>query len=289
MTTQLLSPPSVSRNPADGTKHISYSQVRTYCMCSLKWYLSRFYTEMSVPSALVFGKAWHSAVELFYQSHMQGITSTHAQMLERFTSEYDKETKPITYTSKEDRDVLQDKADKMLEVFLQHVKPGKVIAIEEEVRCDISNGCKPLLGYIDLVEIVENEQGAEELVLVDFKTAARKPTEADVNQLTLYAIAAHRTGISSQYNLPISLRYDYITKTSNPEYIQFRYTPDRTTAHRLLSLIRCCNRGMDEGIIYPNPGWQCSGCGYKHLCGKWPELPTVQRDSRPKLPEAIAV
>ena len=43
--------------------HLSYSQIRTYATCSLKWWYSRRYEPESVPSALVFGKAWHAAVE----------------------------------------------------------------------------------------------------------------------------------------------------------------------------------------------------------------------------------
>ncbi len=216
--------------------HISYSQVKSYCMCSLKWYCSRNFEAESVSSALVFGKAWHAAVEMFYQRHMQGETvsqpgsGTASQLHAMFITEYEKETKPICYGKSEDKDSLLEKAGQMLTVFCEQVKPGRVVAIEEEVRCQLAHEIPELLGYIDLVEIETNEQGQDELVLVDFKTAARKPDSPDYNQLILYALAAHRTGLAQQYNLPLSLRFDYITKTRNPEYLQFRFKPDHSQA-----------------------------------------------------------
>jgi len=252
----------------DKPVHISYSQVKSYCMCSLKWYCSRHLEAENVSSALVFGKSWHAAVELYYQAHMQGESVTASQLHALFVTEYDKETKPITYGKTEDKDSLLEKASRMLEVFYDQVRPGKVVAIEEEVRCHIAREIPELLGYIDLVEIEANDEGRDELVLVDHKTAARKPDSPDYNQLILYALAAHRTGLAQQYNLPLSLRFDYITKTRNPEYLQFRFKPDHS---QLLATMRACWKGMSSGVIYPNPGWQCSGCGYKSYCGKWPD------------------
>jgi hypothetical protein len=94
-----------------------------------------------------------------------------------------------------------------------------------------------------------------------------------------YAIAAHRLGIVDQYKLPLQLRYDYITKTKEPQYLQFTFAPDHNEAKRIIARFKACCKGMREDIIYPNPGWMCSGCGYKAFCGKWPELPDTSDTS----------
>jgi len=267
-----LTKPTNRITPSTKPDHISYSQIKSYCMCSLKWYFSRHFESESVSSALVFGKSWHAAVEYYYQQHMQGVTADVTQLRKVFQAEYAKEVKPITYRKTESADILFEKAQQMLKVFCDNVIPGKVVALEEEIRCTLQQDMPELLGYIDLIEICRNDRGEDELVLVDHKTAARKPDAPDYNQLLLYAIAAHKLNLVKQYNLPLRLRFDYITKTKEPSYLQFRFEPDHDKAKRLLATMRSCCHGMREGIIFPNPGWQCSGCGYKKLCGKWPAL-----------------
>jgi len=277
-TSGRLTEPTNRITPSNKSDHISYSQIKSYCMCSLKWYFSRHFESVSVSSALVFGKSWHAAVEHYYQEHMQGVTADVTQLFDVFSSEYAEEKKPIIYGKTESEDILFEKAQQMLKVFCDNVIPGKVVAIEEEIRCTLQQDMPELLGYIDLIEICKNDRGEDELVLVDHKTTARKPAgpgapgAPDYNQLLLYAIAAHKLNLVKQYNLPLRLRFDYITKTKEPSYIQFRFEPDHNKARRLLATMRSCCRGMREGIIFPNPGWQCSGCGYKKLCDKWPAL-----------------
>ena len=50
--------------------HLSSSQLRTFSDCPLNWYLSRHYTPAFAPSCLVFGSAFHAALEAFYEAHL---------------------------------------------------------------------------------------------------------------------------------------------------------------------------------------------------------------------------
>jgi len=160
----------------------------------------------------------------------------------------------------------------MLDIFLQSVRPGKVIAIEQEVRCSIGDDLPEFLGYIDLVEVTQPEPGKYTLTLVDFKTAAKNPGETlSEDQLLLYAWAAGQTGLLSEFRLPLSLRYDYMVKTKEPKCGTLTVEPNNRATQRVLAKIRECWRGMEAGIAYPCPGWQCAGCGYKSRCGKWPK------------------
>ena len=198
------------------TDHLSYSQIRTYATCSLKWWYSRRYEPESVPSALVFGKAWHAAVERYYQLHLEGRPQNLTTLLEAFFSEYRQEKKPIQY-GKTESAPEENHVAAMLQAFLATVKPGKVIAIEQEVRCSLDSELPPLLGYIDLVEAVP-EPGGYALHLVDFKSCARDPKDTlDPDQLILYLWAVQNTGLLSEFKLPLRLRFDYITKTKTPQ------------------------------------------------------------------------
>ena len=254
--------------------HLSHSQIRTYATCSLKWWYSRQYTPEFVPSALVFGKAWHAAVERYYQINLEGRPATLTALVGAFMDEYARESGDIRYGAKEELPSTEQ-VSRMLEVFLNSVTPGRVIAIEQEVRCSLGEGMPELLGYIDLIELVERE-GKYFLHLVDFKTSARSPQESpEPDQLLLYAYAARQTGILAEFAVPLVLRYDYMVKTKEPKYLSLSVEPDETATARVLAKFRECWRGMRERVVYPCPGWQCAGCGYHPRCGKWPQNEAV--------------
>lgn len=250
--------------------HLSYSQVRTYSSCSLKWWYSRRFEAEIVPAALVYGKSWHAAVECYYQHALEGRAANLSTLVGAFTDEYQQERKPIHY-GKNDAAPTAEQITKMLACFLQAVQPGKVIAIEQEIRCALGEGLPELLGYIDLVELIRDQDGNYALHLVDFKTTGRDPGESiDPDQLLLYAWAVRKTGLLAEFDLPVALRYDYLVKTKEPKYGSFSVPVKESSTQRILAKIRQCWRGMREEIAYPCPGWQCAGCGYKSRCGKWP-------------------
>lgn len=251
--------------------HLSYSQVRSYATCSLKWWFSRRYEPEFVPAALVFGKAWHAAVERYYQLHLEGHPHTMTTLLEAFFTEYRKEAKPIQY-GKTDAAPAEEQIAAMLQAFLAVAAPGKVIAIEQEVRCSLGDDLPELLGYIDLVEALPEPKGGYALHLVDFKSCARDPGDSlDGDQLLLYAWAVRQTGLLAEFQLPLRLRFDYITKTKVPQAGCVPVEIQESAIQRILAKIRQCWRGMRQEIVYPCPGWQCAGCGYKTRCGRWPK------------------
>jgi CRISPR/Cas system-associated exonuclease Cas4 (RecB family) len=110
---------------------------------------------------------------------------------------------------------------------------------------------------------------------VDLKTSAKKITLEDVDrdQLGLYAIAARKTGLLGQFNLPLTLGVLAVTKTKVSEVISLGIKPDQDSENRVIAKARAIWRAMSSGICYPAPGWQCGNCGYARLCAKWPEAP----------------
>lgn len=278
MTTQ-IAPQQAAKNNHPPDTHISFSQIKTYSMCSLKWWYSRRYKADCTPSALVFGKAWHAAVEEYYQQLLQGTAASASHLQQVFTNEYQKNAVDIQY-GKTDGPPTEEQVGTMLTTFLQAVKPGKVIAIEQEIRCRINDSLPELLGYIDLIELVTDDSGTHTIHLVDFKTCARDPKDSlDADQLLLYYHAVKQIGLLREFNLPIRLRFDYLIKTKNPGYGSLIIDPDSKQIERVLAKVTQCWRGMASDVTYPCPGWQCSGCGYKSLCSKWPQ--TLQASRAP--------
>lgn len=265
---------------ASPAAHLSASQLRTYSTCSLQWFCQRHYKPEFVASALVFGSAVHAAIETYYQGFLEGREVAVDEMFEAYEAVWGAETGEIQYGKKASRESLAGKAAAMLDAFLASVQPGEVVAVEQPFECALSEGLPPLVGRIDLVEVVGEEKGDPALHVVDFKTAARAtsdPDDLDTSQLTFYAIAAHRLGLVAQLGLPLKMRYDIITKTKSPKVLSYSFAPDHGEGVRVVAKARACWRGMAAEIVFPTPSWMCTNCGYKRLCAQWPQLPEKER------------
>ena len=89
--------------------------------------------------------------------------------------------------------------------------------------------------------------------------------------LTLYAIAAQRTGLLDQVGLPLVLRVDAVLKTKTSEVVPIIVSPSPGEERRTVAKARQIWKAMSSGICYPSPSWRCGDCGYRHQCGKWPD------------------
>ena len=265
--------------------HLSYSQLKSYAGCSLAWRLSRTHRPEHVSAALVFGSAFHAAAEKLYQARLEGKTATHQELMDAYHAIWARhfdatdghEPVSIRYSVKSDLPTLHQTASRMLEAFLTHAEQnmGEVIAVEEPFEIELAPDLPVLKGRIDLIEIRTGTSGNRYLHLADFKTAAKRMDEGDIDrdQLTLYAIAARKTGLLEQIGLPLVLRVDAALKTRTSEIIPITVAPDRANEVRVAARARQIWKAMSAGVCYPAPGFQCAGCGYKTLCGKWPDIP----------------
>lgn len=258
------------------TPHLSHSQLRCYAACSLQWQLSRRYTPAFVPSGLLFGAAFHRGLQRFYQGRMAGRMVSAEEMAAAFHAHWQAEPTTVRYAKGEEENGLLAKARAMFAAFLESVPPGEVIAVEKPFECHLADGLPRLFGVMDLVEI--RSVGREKaLCLVDFKTAARRPSGPDdvpPDQLLLYALAAERLGLASQLELPLTLEYLIVTKAKAPQVVRIPVEPGKAEIARTIEKARTCWQGMNQGLCFPNPSWACAGCGYAHLCRQWPDLPT---------------
>ena len=300
MTTLIQNPQSLQNAPLKSARtperaphetirpdqqHISASQIKSYSGCPLAWRLSRTHRPEHVSAALIFGSAFHAAAELFYQKRLEGKSVAFdnlmrvydSKWLEHDTPKDGKEPLPVKYSAKAGPVELRQTAIKMLEAFLAHAEAnmGEVIAVEEEFLIQMAPGLPRLKGRIDLIEIRCDSSGDKHINLVDFKTAAKRMTLEDVDrsQLDLYAIAMRETGLLEQLRLPLILRVDVITKTKAPEVMPIPIAPNRYNENRVIAKAREIWKCMSAGVCYPNPSFMCSGCGYKTLCNKWPNIP----------------
>jgi RecB family exonuclease len=139
-----------------------------------------------------------------------------------------------------------------------------VLGVEEEFHFQIE-GLPDFMGFIDTIQ----QMPTGEIVVVDLKTAARKPSEFQIrnnDQITAYSLGIEALGFVSESTC---YRLDYLMKTAKSELV--RYGTERTSEdnRRFLKTTSGVWRAIQEEIWFPKPDWYCASCQYQTACAQW--------------------
>jgi putative RecB family exonuclease len=258
-----------------GRDYLSYSQVKMFQSCPLKWHFT--YVQQAepefIPASLLFGSAVHAAIQHYFQSMMSAelspdIGALMATYREAWQSEAD--GVPIQYGRDDTEESLAETAQMILERFLitaVAMPRRKIIGIEESLRVCLSDDLPDLLTRIDLIEC-----DRERLIVTDFKTArsmwSPKTANENAEQLLLYGRAAE--AIAHEIGANVQLQFVVLTKAKTPKIESFpiEYTALRT--ERSVQIIRQVFLAMKAGNVYPAPSpTQCPSCPYQHECRRF--------------------
>jgi len=120
-----------------------------------------------------------------------------------------------------------------------------------------------LVGVFDLLE----KDNTGNIVVVDHKTAAKKPSDSDLDQNLQFSCYGYATRILQELDdRDILLRIDCLVKNKKPVFEQ-RYTvrtPDND--RKLVKLASDVLNAMDTGVFLPITGWQCGTCQVSSHC-----------------------
>lgn len=256
--------------------HISHTQLRTYMTCPRRYryqYVMALKWE-KVSSGLIFGKAMHEAVALYYRQKKAQRNATHGDMLDLYRTTWDKESKraPVSYKKDETADTLLKQAVWLLEVFIKNTRPGKIEAVEMPFSVDIipPNGNRPLpyklKGVFDLVES-DNEGN---LIISELKTAAKKQKEEEYDahpQATIYSYALKMLGYTTSGKSTL-VRYDVLLKTKKDNFERYYVVKTEKDHKRIIPVIQDVLKAIECEIFYHNEGWYCKDCPFKSACDK---------------------
>ncbi|MEZ6126866.1 MAG: PD-(D/E)XK nuclease family protein [Planctomycetaceae bacterium] len=211
-----VSTPRFTRCTAD---YVSFSAISTYQQCPLRYYF-RYVAGMEerfISASLVLGGAVHSAAEFHFNEIMIGNSPpAHDTLLDVFWDGWRscQETAEIQFGRNEDLNSIARTADRIIAAFRasETAKPvGKILGVEEELRCELIPGMPEILGRIDLITETE-----EALTITDLKTArtrwSTERAERSGEQLMLYAALAKEL-IPDK---PVHLEFAVVTKSARP-------------------------------------------------------------------------
>ncbi|MFO0905697.1 MAG: PD-(D/E)XK nuclease family protein [Pirellulales bacterium] len=257
--------------PAVAREYLSFSAIRTYQACPLKYYFRYVLglPEARVAASLVFGGAVHAAIEEHFRQRLSGTTPDVESLLATYRTEWRlRADERVEYGQGETPESLERQARAMLSVFLGHdaAQPaGRILGVEETLRAKLLPGVPEILGRVDLVRETD-----ESLVIADWKTSrsrwAAEQFESAAEQLVLYTQLAHEWTVSKPFDIELVV----LTKTALPQ-VQRHVRRVRTSdVTRVAAIVARVWRAVEAGHFYPAPSTvTCGGCPYRGPCRAW--------------------
>lgn len=256
--------------------HWSFSRINSLVnYCSLAWSFRyvRKLEPVSVPSALVFGSAFHDALTFSAVRRMQGRETAPGDCADVLAGRIEKECRnsalPVQFKSGETVDNLIEQGRLMTAVYLASLDPEEEVesvGLPFSVPLTDASGIPldaPLIGEYDLVVRI-----SEERTIVDWKSSASRwsPGKAESDlQPTCYLHAEHIGGRPGT-----RFRFDVITKTKTPACEQHLATRGPDDFRRLGELVRVLERRIANECFHPSDGsWECASCPYTSACRNW--------------------
>ena len=274
-----VTPPSPNEiaKAMTGRPHISYSEIRTFQQCPLRWryqYVDHAKPE-HISAALIMGSGVHAGVELHFENLLAATEPpTIDQMMTTFQECWDKETAdlPVKYPKGQDAESTAATARRMFEEFITSpmaTPTGVIIGIEESFKVKLADELPHLAGRVDMIT---HEPESNTLTITDFKTArsvwSQEHADEQAEQLILYAKGCEP--IAADLGATIGLRYIVITKTKQPKIdaIDVAYEPNKVDRTRLI--VRNAFEAMKTGTTYPVPSpMNCACCPFQNRCLRW--------------------
>ena len=256
--------------------HLSWSGIKTYQTCPNKFRLRYIeqVPEESKPSSLLFGSAFHAAVERVQEARLQGLeVPTVDDLLSAFNDAFVRESKgnEIQFCKEEDDTSLRDLARRMLEAYAEYAKldatlpdTAQIISIEHSNRFRLIADVPPIESRIDLLEL----QGTD-LVVSDLKSSRSRWNETKVQesipQLVLYATGLLPLMRELGANRIVT-KFVVVTKAKKPVVQVLQPQASQADVVRLKETVNETWSAINTGLFVKRESWQCNLCPFKRQC-----------------------
>ncbi len=276
MSTALMTRQPAPQRQGGVWSYVSPSRLGLWIRCPLAFRF-RYIDGIRSPTNpnMFIGKMCHSGLEAFYRHRQLGVTLNAEDVAKRMVDGWDDAVAEEGMRFETEADEMKAKLQTvdLVAAYLAHFpedepRPLAVEATMESPLVDPLTGEDfgiSLLGIVDLV--LDGQKGP---VIVDFKTAARGGTPAEITheiQLSSYSFLFRQLDGRKEAGLEIRS----LIKTKTPK-IEFHHFKARSDAHfkRLFWVIREYLDALDSGRFNFRPGWGCSMCEHRDThCRRW--------------------
>jgi hypothetical protein len=249
---------SASTTPkAELERVLSPTQVRTFLNCSARWWFKYGLDEPETKnSALALGSAVHQALEANFREKVSTKEDLDALgVVALFRDAWHEQSQQAEFRDDEDPAEVGKLGEQLVAKYMDEAAPWiQPAAVELDVSGQI--GGVAVRGKVDLLD--------EEGVVVDVKTAARKPSGISPDyafQLATYRqITPGATG---------EARLDTLVKTKTPQLVQQSYAVSQQDLRATEVLYPLVREGTASGLFFPNrQSLMCSrrNCAFWRQC-----------------------
>jgi len=277
-TATVAAAPSSVAGATKNIDHLSWSAIRTYTSCPRKYFLKYIaqVPEESRAATLIFGSAFHFALDFAHQQVLEGTEIPSVEsLLTKYKAKWNSEaenTPEVTYGKSDDEASMIDLATRMLTAYRDYlsaeatVRQGtQIIAIEHAHRFRLLADVPPIECRLDLVEMAGNN-----LLLSDVKTSKSRwgsaKTAESILQLVLYANAITPLAKEMGADTRIVPRFIVVTKAVSPVVQVLEPRATQNDVDRLKQLVADAWRGISSGVYFRNESFACSYCPYRAHC-----------------------
>lgn len=251
---------TVEAQPVTGGSLWSATRLKSLMLCPRQFRYAYVDLIPAVPTApLVFGRVVHQALLFIHQQQMtEGGLPPVAETLLHFDELWQgalEEENPFFRTGAPSPQQHSQLGHEILRGYLRFVEDTKP-PLAAELSFEIAVGSDKLRGVIDRVD--EAEDG---LIIVDFKSGARKLSQQEVErdlQLTIYAFAAQQI-----YGRPTARVAQFYLRDGT--YLRSLRGPD-DFAWLLADILPYARRVLREAQYPARTGYWCNWCDYRELC-----------------------
>lgn len=286
---------------ARASSALSYSSVRAYLECPLRWRFLYIDGLREAPKGYFsFGRTVHSVLEEMLKPFVvpdgQRIGGPRAQTtldgwslrpggaatallpLSEVQALYERKWVSEGYTSPDEEARYRALGLEMLHGFWRTLSlaPPRPIAVEEHLEA-IWDGI-PIHGYVDRIDRTENGG----LEILDYKTS-RELSQDDAkgsDQLALYQVLVERN-----FSAPVEALTLYHMRALRPLTVPPKGAGELTELQGRVSYAR---DGIRSGAYDPTPGRHCGRCEFQERCPEFREVPVGDRARLAELVDRFA-
>lgn len=236
---------------------LSPSQTSKYTGCSAAWMFRYFRNLPDPPNAnRALGSAFHKAMAANFRQKIQSkVDLSREEILDLYAQAWDIQSSQAVFAADDDPAELERVGAVLAQKFLLEAAPEIQPAAVELPVSGIIGGV-PVRGYVDLLDTDGR--------IVEFKTAAKKPSPVDASHALQLAVYRQITPGASGH-----ARLYTIAKTKVPAIYQQKYEVSAADIRHAEIMLPLVQAGMRSGLYCPNRQYMyCSrsGCSFWREC-----------------------
>lgn len=244
--------------------YISYSQIRLYQSCPLKYYYT-YIRKLPVPvnDKIYLGIVFHSAIEYYLKEKIETRIPHKDRVLEYFETEFEKTQKNMKLVWENSPEETKKRGLAFVRYFMKDIAHNiNPIMVEKELLAELPGLDVLLKGVIDMVE--------EDFSITDFKTTTAKWSKTRIKSSYLQVVI-YRYLFEKAFGDVISklkFKIIYSKKSTNIRHQEVVVNPRDVDYdyNKMFDIIKYVVDGIKSESFPRNESYGCGFCEFKELC-----------------------